>query len=179
MIGILKSKKGSAVPLACAIVISLFLIFCTVMEYVRFTTIANGVRDALQAAVTSVSTENYDETYNGLREGYSGAYEKASNSPWQEKLDTGDIYAQLDELLGLKNVSGKRIKLAGGKTEYKLYGLSVNIANSPFAPAASDMAGRFTVDARLTVEVPLSLGWEILPPLKLTIKTKAGYMQKF
>ena len=81
----MKDKSGNTLPLACAIVISLLLISSIIMEYTRLTIIANGVRDALQASVISVSVQNYDDTYNGLREGYSGGYNKTTGGSWQEK----------------------------------------------------------------------------------------------
>jgi len=96
-IGILKKlneRRGNALLLACAIVICLLLLSSAIMEYIRLTIIANGVHDALQAAVISVSTGNYDETYNSLREGYSGGYNKVGGA-WREKLDKGDMYAEL------------------------------------------------------------------------------------
>ena len=102
-VGILKklsNKSGNALPLACAIVICLLLISSVIMEYIRLTVIANGVRDELQASVISVSTQNYDKVYNGLREGYSGGYNKMTGGAWQEKLDYGDIYAELDPWVG-------------------------------------------------------------------------------
>jgi len=60
-----KDKSGNAIILACAVVIGLLLISSAIMEYIRLTIIANGVRDALQASVISVSTQNYDEAYLG------------------------------------------------------------------------------------------------------------------
>ncbi|MFA9399294.1 MAG: hypothetical protein ACERKV_13650, partial [Clostridiaceae bacterium] len=62
---ILKEKTGNALPLACAIVLSLILIFSVVAEYMRLQIIAKGVRDALQTSVISVASQNYDDVYNG------------------------------------------------------------------------------------------------------------------
>ncbi len=146
------------------------------MEYVRLTIIANGVRDALQASVISVSTQNYDKVYNGLREGYSGGYNKVGGGGWQESLDYGDIYSELNQLLGLNSAQTKMI---GGDVEYSLSDLSVNIINSPFAPSNTNSSSKFTADARINLQVPLSFGWGMLPPIDITIKTTAGYIPKF
>ena len=177
-IGILKKlneKRGNALPLACAIVICLLLLSSTIMEYIRLTIIANGVRDALQAAVISVSTGNYDETYSSLREGYSGGYNKVGGV-WRVKLDKGDIYAELDDLLGLDDAHNKK---ADNYNEYSLSGLSVNITNPPFAPSNPNASNEFTAEARVTLEVPLSFGWDMLPPLRITVRTTAGFTPKF
>ena len=39
----------------------------------------------LQSAVISVATANYDDLYNGLREGYSGGYKFTSLEQWQRQ----------------------------------------------------------------------------------------------
>jgi len=166
----LKDRSGYAIILACVVVISLLLISSAIMEYIRLTIIANGVRDALQASVISVLTQNYDEAYFGLREGYSGGYSRTSGGGWQEKLDYGDIYAELDGLLGLDHTHMKR---TDSGLEYALSGLSVSIINSPFAPSNPQNGNKFTADAKISLEVPLSFGWGMLPPLKITIKTTA------
>lgn len=171
----LNERRGNALPLACAIVICLLLLSSAIMEYIRLTIIANGVHDALQAAVISVSTGNYDETYSSLREGYSGGYNKVGGA-WREKLDKGDIYAELDDLLGLDE---SHTKIAGDYNEYSLLGLSVNITNSPFAPSIPNAASKFTAEARVMLEVPLSFGWDMLPPLRITVRTTAGFTPKF
>lgn len=178
-VGVLKkicNNSGNAIPLACAIVICLLLISSVIMEYVRLTVIANGVRDALQASVISVSTQNYDKVYNGLREGYSGGYNKVNGGAWQERLDYGDIYTELNQLLGLNN---SHTKMTGSDVEYTLSDLSVNIINSPFAPSNINSSNKFTADAKINLQVPLSFGWGMLPPINITIKTTAGYIPKF
>jgi len=69
-----RSKCGDGSLIAVVVVISILLISCSVYEYIRLTIIARGVRDAVQSSIISVATTNYDELYNGLREGYSGGY---------------------------------------------------------------------------------------------------------
>lgn len=178
LIKLLSSRLGNSMPLAIFIALSIVIISCGVFEYMRLMIIASGVRDAVQSSVISVATENYDKLYNGLREGYSGAYE-LSGSDWQSNVDTGDIYAQLDSKLGLINENGYHIKYADEKVEYKLSGLSVNIINAPFAPQDRNSAGKFLAEATVYLEVPLSFGWEALPPMKINLKLKAGYTPKF
>jgi hypothetical protein len=176
---LLKEKKGNALPLACAIVISLILIFSAASEYMRLQMIAKGVRDALQTVVISVATENYDNLYNGLREGYSGGYFLSDSDQWQSRLDTGDVYAELDSLLGLETEGIYHIKTTGGEMEYRLSKLSVNLKNTPFAPSNIENVQRFEAEAFIILEVPLSFGWNKLPPLKTNLKVLAGYTSKF
>ena len=176
---ILKGKRGNALPLACAIVMSLILIFSAVSEYMRLQIIAKGVRDALQTSVISVVTQNYDDVYNGLREGYSGGYTLASTDKWESKIDIGDVYSYLDNLLGLEKDGAYHFKNTGKEAEYKLSELKVNIINTPLAPSNTDSLEKFQAESYIHLEVPLSFGWDKLPPLQINLKVKAGYTSKF
>ncbi|SHH69593.1 hypothetical protein [Desulfosporosinus lacus] len=178
MKNLLKNKGGDGSLIAVVIVISILLISSSVYEYIRLTIIARGVRDAVQSSIISVATTNYDEVYNGLREGYSGGY-SLEGSSWDESLDTGDIYSQLDSTLGLTRQNGKHVKYARETLEYSLWGLNVAIINAPFAPSNADSAGKFLAEATLELEVPLSFGWESLPPMCITLHVKASYTPKF
>jgi hypothetical protein len=176
---ILKEKRGNALLLACAIVMSLILIFSAVSEYMRLQIIAKGVRDALQTSVISVATQNYDDIYNGLREGYSGGYTLSSSDKWESKLDTGDVYDYLDNLLGLEKDGVYHIKITGEGSEYKLSELKVNIINTSIAPSNPDSLPKFQAEVFIKLEVLLSFGWGKLPPLQINLKVKAGYTPKF
>ncbi len=72
---ILRRKDGAGFPLIIAITLSMVIIFTGISEYFRLMIVAQGVRDAVQAAVISTVVENYDDVYHGIREGYSGAYQ--------------------------------------------------------------------------------------------------------
>jgi hypothetical protein len=176
---ILSDKSGLAAPLACAIVLALVLIMTGVMEYMRLQVIAKGVRDALQSAVIKVAAQNYDRVYGGLREGYAGGYEISSDDTWRESVDMGDVYGCLDDMLGLHRIGEYHIKTAGGKLEYKMYSLEVDIKNVPFAPDNPGEANKFTADMKICLEVPVYIASIELLPLKIALKVRAGYTPKF
>ncbi len=97
---VLSNKRGASFPLIVAVTLALLFIFCGVSEYFRLMIIAQGVRDAMQAAVISTVNDNYDDVYHGIREGYSGAYQPIAEE-FEESLDYGDIYDRIDCVLGL------------------------------------------------------------------------------
>jgi hypothetical protein len=134
--------------------------------------IAIGVRDAVQSSVISVATQNYDEVYNGLREGYSGGYALLGDN-WVTDIDDGAVMNELTLLLGLNY--GK--KYASGVIEYELSDLVVNILNTPFAPSSNNE--RFEAEIYVTLTVPISFGWERVPPMEIQLKVNAGYTPKF
>ena len=97
---ILRCKKAMSYPLIIAIALSIVIVACGAFEYMRLMLIAQGVRDAVQSSIISVSTGNYSDVYSSLREGYSGGYVN-EGSGFNEKINTGDVYARLSNLLGL------------------------------------------------------------------------------
>ncbi len=130
----------------------------------------------MQQSVIAVATTNYDELYNGLREGYSGGY-KLSSGNWVEKLDKGDVYDNLDEVLGTMGEGSYHIKETANGYEYRIWGLGMDLINTPLTPGNADK--NFEADIRVQIEIPLSFGWQMLPPLVMEIRTKAAYLPKF
>ncbi len=169
-------KSGNSTPTIIALILGLLFLICAMSEFFRLMIIAQGVRDGLQQAVISVATTNYDETYRGLREGYSGGY-RLSGEQWVEDLDYDDVYYRLDSLLGTERDGSYHVKEQEGGYEYRLSGLRVEITNTGLAPGSASR--NFEVDARITIEIPMSFGWGMVPPLTMELRTKAAYMPKF
>ena len=175
---IIKDKGAVSFPLIIAITLSLVIIFSGISEYFRLMIVAQGVRDAVQSAVISTVNDNYDDVYHGVREGYSGAYQPIA-ADFEESLDYGDIYDRLDSILGLRYSGGYHEKRTSeNKLEFRIWGLSVNIKNAPFA-ARDQSTTRFKADSTIMLEVPVSFGGKLLPPMQIKVKTSAGYTPKF
>jgi len=172
----LKDKGGYGFPLTIAIILSLLIIVAGVSEYLRLKIIISGVKEGVQNAVIAVSIENYDNNFSPLREGYSAGYKKQVDE-WEERINDGDVWNKLSSLLDLEIQGSKYVKTSGNQIEYKLSSLSVNIINSDFAPGSNSKV--FEAETYLRVEVPLSFGWESLPPLDINLKVKSKYMAKF
>ena len=151
-------KSGNSTPTIIALILGLLFLVCAMSEFFRLMIIAQGVRDGLQQAVISVATTNYDETYRGLREGYSGGY-RLSGEQWVEDLDYDDVYYRLDSLLGTERDGSYHIKEQDGDYEYRLSGLRVEITNTGLAPGSASR--NFEADARITIEIPMSFGWGV------------------
>ena len=115
----IKDKKGMSYPLTVALVLALLIALCVLAEFFRLSIIAYGVRNALQESVISVATTNYNEVYDGLREGYSGGYFMTGDC-WEETLDYGDVYTRLDRLLGTNPDGAYHVKWQGNGYEYRV-----------------------------------------------------------
>lgn len=175
---VLKNHRGSSFPLTIAITLSLLFLVCGISEYLRLLIIAQGVRDALQTSVISTVNDNYDDVYHGVREGYSGAYQPMAGD-FEESLDYGDVYAMLEETLGLAYSGSYRTKYTTeGKIEFRVWGLDIDIQNP--ALASGEQAGqRFKADCSIELEVPVSFAGQLLPSMRITVRTSAGYTPRF
>jgi hypothetical protein len=178
LINILKDKTGSSFFTGAFIALSFLVVACICFEFFNLHIVSIGIRDSVQSAITTACTENYNKLYNGLREGYSGGY-KFEKSNWSQDIDTGDIYLQLDKLLGTKADGEKHIKYLNNKVSYMISDLTVQITNTPFAPDNHDITEKFTGVAYITLRVPFGFGWGSLPPMEARIKVTSGYTPKF
>lgn len=150
----------------------------TVFEYMRLMIVAQGVRDSVQSAIVDVATENWDEAYAGLREGYSGGYQ-LSGSSWSQNVTSGNVYARLQNVLGVEYEGGQYVKYSGEDLEYRLYDLHLEVENAPLAPSVPDGITQLNVTGTITVDVPLSFGFGHLPPMQITMKLNAKYVPRF
>ena len=103
---VLKDRSGQGTPMILAVVVCCLILACVVFEYMRLVIVAQGVRDSVQSAIVAVATENWDEAYPGLREGYSGGYQ-LSGSSWTKNVTTGNVYDRLQQVLGLVYEDGR------------------------------------------------------------------------
>lgn len=175
---ILRSNKGSTGISTVAVAMFLLVLVATGLEYLRLNVIAQGTRDGVQAVITQACTNNYDKLYNGLREGYSGGY-TLQKGKWVQDINSEDAYAMLDKQLGTQPDGSGHAKRSGNTLEFRISDLSIQMTNTPFAPDEAGGENRFTGEATYTVTIPLSFGWQGMPPLKIPMKVKAGYTAKF
>lgn len=178
---ILRDRRGSSFPLAIALTLALLIIFCGISEYFRLHLIAAGVRDAAEDGIISTVNDNYYGVYHGVREGYSGNYLPSGGGAWVEALNEGDIYSFLDRTLGTQEVCGRHVKYAGnaGMMEFAIDSLAVSVRNVPLAPSDPRNVQRFEVDAIIRLEVPVRFGGSLCPPMRITLKVQAGYIEVF
>ena len=175
---VLKSRSGQGTPMILAVVLCCLILACVTFEYMRLMIVAQGVRDSVQSAIMDVVAENWDEAYVGLREGYSGGYQLADSS-WSQNITSGNVYARLEDVLGVQYENGQYIKNSGEDLEYRLHDLHLEVENAPLAPSAPAGITQLNVTGTITVDVPLSFGFWQLPPMQITMKLHAKYIPKF
>lgn len=122
--------------------------------------------------------ESNGQPYAGLREGYSGGYQLAGSS-WSQNVTSGNVYARLQDVLGIEYEGGQYVKYSGENLEYRLYDLHLDVENAPLAPSVPDGITQLNVTGTITVDVPLSFGFGHLPPMQITMKLNAKYVPRF
>ncbi len=168
---ILSDKSGAMGVMTIGIILILMMLSSVIYEFFRLQITAQGVKDALQDALVSVCNENYYPTYSGTRQAHSGAYVN-DGTQWLPSYLTGDIYSELDSILGTEESGGLHSFSKSGKTIYTLSGLVVSVTNVPMA--ADDNSVMFSLTAVMQVSVPLSFGVEGLPPMTAAIRVSGG-----
>lgn len=172
------NKKGFSAPWAVVVALASFMLFTALWQMSRLIITATGVKQALQSAVISTATENYGNVYTGIRDGYAGGYTLSYNV-WKQSISRGNVYGNLDSLLGLTKKGTKHIKYGDDGIEYSVYSLRVSVDNAPFAPSDADGIPQLTVTSEIMLEVPLSFCGDTLPPMKVKLQVKSKYVPKF
>lgn len=135
---IFRRRSGEGTPMILAIVLVLLMLFCAIAEFSRLWIIAQGVKEAAQQAVISTVNDNYDDVYHAVREGYAAGWYPDGTGRWDESIDTGDVYGQLSETLGLENTAGGYQKISDGEVEYTISDLSVVLENNSLGSGQSE-----------------------------------------
>ena len=173
---IFRRRSGEGTPMILAIVLVLLMLFCTIAEFSRVWIIAQGVKEATQQAVISTINDNYDDVYHAVREGYAAGWYPDGTGRWDESIDTGDVYGQLSETLGLENTAGGYQKISDGEVEYTISGLSVVLENNSLGSGQSE---GYTALVEIHLEVPVRFLGNHLPAASMTLHTEAKYVPLF
>lgn len=174
----LKSKRGvSMYIMALVIFLCLLIGLVATLEATHLMIAATGVRDAVESAITTTATNNAYNTYHGVREGNSGAYEPDGSGGWSETVTTADVVYKLRSLLKLKYKDGGYVHLNtdGNSFEYKISNINVAAEITPLG----DNTKQSTYHTTCIVEVPFSFGFGYLPNMRIHMEHQSTYVPRF
>lgn len=172
---VIKDKAGNVVPLAVAVVIVMLTVAVCVTKFMELWIMAAGVRDAFEEAIIAVVTENYNETYHCVREGYAGGYEPTGNG-FYASVDLGDVSGRLERLLGLAKRGDRLVKLnSDGETDFQIGEISVAVNNTAIRTGGEV----FSADGELLLEIPLKYEGRTIRVIPIRLKVKARMREKF
>lgn len=90
MIRSLSDRRGAVLVQAAAAVLSMMIVFSLAYQYGRVLLISSGVKNEIKNAAITAITDNYYPSFNGMREGNSGAYALSGGS-FKSTLNEGNI----------------------------------------------------------------------------------------
>ncbi|MDF3004954.1 MAG: hypothetical protein K0S22_1426 [Oscillospiraceae bacterium] len=110
------------------------------------------VAQGVRDAVQTAVISTVNDNYDDVYHGVREGYSGAYQpiaEDFEESIDYGDIYDR-----------------------------EVDIRNAPFA-SGDQASSRFEADSTIMLEVPVSFGGKLLPPMTIKVKTSAGYTPRF
>lgn len=170
-----RDVKGNFTPLAVAMVIIILLVTVSVTKFMELWITASGVRDAFEEALISVVTENYNETYHCVREGYAGGYEPTGYG-FYESVDLGNVSGRLGNLLGLTARSDKLVKVNDhGDADFEISEINVFVSNTHLRTGGEV----FSAEGTILMEIPLRFEGRVMFQIPIRLKVKARMREKF
>ena len=177
----LRENDGSAYMNLMWLMFAIMLMVAVYIEYNRINHILKTVDMAYERALTAVAVNNYDEIYENVREeeayggafngGNEGEYEEDEKPVFFDDSDYGDIEDELVSLLGLTKLSDSDVisKISSGSVnEFSLSDFHAEIRQD-----GTDIDGKYRVDGKLKVRVPIYCMGKELTALDLEVKSKA------
>lgn len=174
----LRCKRGLSLYLwALILFVSLLLLATAIWEATRAGIVYIGVRDAVESAIITTATSNAYNTYNGVREGNSGAYTPDGAGGWSKTVTTADVIYKLRTLLNLKYQSGgyAHMKKDGISYEFKISDINVDAEITPLG----DNVQQSTYHTTCLVEVPFDFGFGYLPNMRIRMRHQSTYVPRF
>lgn len=172
---VMADQAGNFTPMAVSLVIIMLLVTLSVTKFMELWITAAGVRDSFEEAIISVVTDNYNETYHCVREGYAGGYEPAGYG-FYASVDQGDVSGRLAGLLGLTRQGDGLVKRnASGEAQWRISGISVTVQNTQIRNGS----GVFSAEGTLLLEIPVRFEDRELFMIPLRLKVKARMREKF
>ena len=183
----LRENDGSAYMNLMWLMFAIMLMVAVYIEYNRINHILKTVDMAYERALTAVAVNNYDEIYENVREeeayggafngGNEGEYEEDEKPVFFDDSDYGDIEDELVSLLGLTKLSDSDVisKISSGSVnEFSLSDFHAEIRQD-----GTDIDGKYRVDGKLKVRVPIYFMGKELTALDLEVKSKATWRTRW
>jgi hypothetical protein len=183
----LRENDGSAYMNLMWLMFAIMLMVAVYIEYNRINHILKTVDMAYERALTAVAVNNYDEIYENVREeeayggafngGNEGEYEEDEKPVFFDDSDYGDIEDELVSLLGLTKLSDSDVisKISSGSVnEFSLSDFHAEITQD-----GTDIDGKYRVDGKLKVRVPIYFMGKELTALDLEVKSKATWRTRW
>ena len=174
----LKDKRGASMYIwALVLFIVILLLLVATMEATRASIVYIGVRDAIESAIITTATSNAYNTYDGIREGNSGAYVPDGKGGWSKTVTTGDVIYKLCSLLRLSSDSGGFVHHNNNPTDIEFRISNLNVKAEIIPLGENKVQSKYYTTC--LVSVPFSFGFGYLPDMQIPMKHQSTYMPRF
>ena len=183
----LKENDGSTYMNLMWLIFVIMLLTAVYIEYNRINYILKTVDMAYERALTAVAVNNYDEIYENVREeeayggafigGNEGEYEEDEKPVFFDDSDYGDIEDELISLLGLTKIYDSDVIsriTSGNMNEFSLSEFHAEIRQD-----GADTDGKYRVDGKVKVRVPIYFMGKEIVALNLKVKSKATWRTRW
>lgn len=168
---VLNKRYKAMLPFYLTIFVIAFLILALIFKFTATVRILKYVEKKLDEAVVSVATENWDQIYSGVRDGYSGGH-KYYVTRFRESYSSGDVALRLNNYIG----ADEGVKYDdNGKIVLKMHDLITQIENVSFR-AGNTL--NFKVKSSVKVRVPFKI-WKSNINIDVEVKAASKYTNKF
>lgn len=179
----MKRDPGNMSFNALIVIITFMMLMSISWEYVRIFSVLNDLDNSVVSSVEGVAQENWDEIYQGVREGYAGAYTKDElTDDWEEIINRKQIIEQMKEMYDFEEDGLLLTKVGSdGKTIFSIEPdeMEITVINTSFD---DDEGAALVVEATNTVVLPfmfLAGMFDEVPAIEFERTTKVRYVPKF
>ena len=178
LLHLMKNRQGSMFPFTVAVAIVLMVLMLVSMEYMKLMILCSGIKDSFEEAIISVVTDNYNEVYHCVREGYAAGYEPNGDETFYASIDTGNVEGRLAGLLGLtagSSVGTYQKQFGSGGREYSISNIHVSVHNAPMVRSGE----KFYATGSLVLTIPVRFGGHTIANMTINLHVKASLDERF
>lgn len=162
----LKDRSGNVALHTGFIVLGGAILLMMALQVHQLYATINNVIDRTNEAVLSAAAANVAGVYGGVRES-SGTARKKVSGGWASYITTSDVRDKLATALGARE-SGADLVRAGA---YRITDLDTKFVNAE--------GSKLNFTSTLTLEFPMLLAGDVLPPLRFRLEVRTTYEPKF
>ena len=164
---LLKDRRGEvSIHLALIMLVGLLLL-AAALEVLHVYFVCNTVLEKTNEAVLAAAASNVADFYVGARESDGNARQYV-NDYWASAVSVEEVEAALQGALGAERTEDGTLVREGG---FRITGLQTVYQNA--------LGTSLNFTTTLTVEVPLTLGGRVLPPVARELEVHTAYEAKF
>lgn len=162
----LRETRGEFAPLMAVILMVGVLLLSTALEVHHVYAVVDRVAGITDEAVLAAAADNVAEIYSGVRESAWSARQYQDDA-WACQISTSAVEEALVDSLGAVS---DEARLRVGDS-FRMTALEIQAKNPE--------GGNLNFTTTLTLEIPLSLGGDSLPPIHKTLEVKTTYEPRF